>query len=74
MDMLLKKFCAFAQNTFKEMKSMKRLWDDEEPTINDEKKEMATFLIWMPFSKAHALVLDNASMTNLGAHGISSWP
>jgi len=28
----------------------------------------------MPFSKAHALVLDNASMTNLGAHGISSWP
>lgn len=36
--MLLKKLWAFAQNTFKEMKSMKRLWDDEEPTMNDEKK------------------------------------
>jgi hypothetical protein len=45
MDMLLKKLWAFAQNTFKEMKSMKRLWDDEEPTMNDEKKEMATILI-----------------------------
>jgi len=39
MDVLLKKLWAFAQNTFKEMKSMKREWDDEEPIMNDEKKE-----------------------------------
>jgi hypothetical protein len=56
------------------MKSMKRVWDDEEPIMNDEKKEMATLLIWISFSKAHTLVLHNASMTNLGANGISSWP
>jgi hypothetical protein len=56
------------------MTSMKRVWDDEELTMNDEKKEMATLLVWMPFSKAHTLVLLNASMTNLGANGISSRP
>ncbi len=43
--MLLKKLWAFAQNRFKKMKSMKRVWDDEEPIMNDEKKEMATLLI-----------------------------
>jgi hypothetical protein len=45
MDMLLKKFWAFVQNTFKDMTSMKRVWDDEELTMNDEKKEMATLLV-----------------------------
>jgi hypothetical protein len=45
MDKLLKKLWAFAQNTFKGLKSMTRVWDDEEPTMNDEKKEMATLLI-----------------------------
>jgi hypothetical protein len=44
MDTLMKKLWAFAQNTLKEMKSMKRVWDDEEPPMNDEKKEMATLL------------------------------
>ncbi len=37
------------------------------------KEGMATLLIWMSFSKAHTFFLHNASMTNLGANGSSSW-